>query len=194
MAQLKTGSTVNGIAIVVTNDSRLSDARTPLAHTQAASTITDFDTEVSNNEDVAANTAARHSHTNKTILDNTTASFTTADETKLAGIEEGATNYIHPANHPPSIITQDSSNRFVTDVEKSTWNNKASFKNGSSTFPAGTTHTVTDAFITANTLVTVIPTGTNTQNWIVDSTAGSFTITAEAAEPSSVTFDWGALK
>lgn len=32
--------------------------------------------------------------------------------------------YTHPANHPPSIITQDASNRFVTDAEKSTWNKK----------------------------------------------------------------------
>jgi len=33
-------------------------------------------------------------------------------------------NYTHPANHPPSIITQDASNRFVTDVEKTAWNAK----------------------------------------------------------------------
>jgi hypothetical protein len=36
---------VGGNAVVVTTDSRLSDSRTPLAHTQAASTITDFATE-----------------------------------------------------------------------------------------------------------------------------------------------------
>ncbi|WP_205728672.1 tail fiber domain-containing protein [Flavobacterium sp. GT3P67] len=35
-------------------------------------------------------------------------------------------NYTHPANHPPSIITQDASNRFVTDAEKATWNGKQS--------------------------------------------------------------------
>lgn len=28
------------------------------------------------------------------------------------------TVYTHPANHPPSIITQNASNRFVTDAEK----------------------------------------------------------------------------
>lgn len=33
-------------------------------------------------------------------------------------------NYTHPANHPPSIITQDASNRFVTDAEKANWNAK----------------------------------------------------------------------
>lgn len=48
-----------------------------------------------------------------------------ADKTKLDGVAAGANNYVHPANHPPAIITQDASNRFVTDTEKSTWNGKA---------------------------------------------------------------------
>ncbi len=38
--------------------------------------------------------------------------------------DDGAT-YVHPTTHPPSIIAQDSSNRFVTDAEKTTWNGKA---------------------------------------------------------------------
>lgn len=59
-------------------------------HTHTAADITDFDTEVSNNTDVAANTAARHSHSNKTVLDNTTASYTTGEQTKLSGIAAGA--------------------------------------------------------------------------------------------------------
>ncbi len=33
-------------------------------------------------------------------------------------------NYVHPANHPPSIIAQGVNNRFVTDIEKATWNAK----------------------------------------------------------------------
>ena len=47
-----------------------------------------------------------------------------ADKTKLDGIASSANNYTHPANHPASIITQDASNRFVTDAEKTTWNAK----------------------------------------------------------------------
>ena len=39
---------------------------------------------------VDANTTARHTHGNKDVLDATTASFTTDDETKLDGIEDGA--------------------------------------------------------------------------------------------------------
>ena len=33
-----------------------------------------------------------------------------------------AMSYVHPATHPASIITQDVSNRFVTDAEKGDWN------------------------------------------------------------------------
>ncbi len=40
-------------------------------------------------------------------------------------VNGAVTGYTHPANHPPSIITQDATNRFVTDTEKSTWNAKA---------------------------------------------------------------------
>jgi hypothetical protein len=53
-----------------------------------------------------------------------TEDFTTADMSKLDGIEPLANNYVHPASHAPSIITQDVSNRFVTDTEKGTWNGK----------------------------------------------------------------------
>lgn len=50
--------------------------------------------------------------------------MTAADKAKLNGIAANANNYTHPTNHPPSIITQDSNNRFVTDTEKSNWNAK----------------------------------------------------------------------
>jgi hypothetical protein len=52
--------------------------------------------------------------------------FTNTLKNKLDNVADNANNYTHPANHPPSIITQDVDNRFVTDTEKSTWNGKAS--------------------------------------------------------------------
>ena len=55
-----------------------------------------------------------------------TEDYTTTEKNKLSGIAENANNYTHPANHQPSIITQDTDNRFVTDAEKSTWNAKQS--------------------------------------------------------------------
>ena len=67
-----------------------------------------------------------------------------ADKTKLDNLDAGTdvtssgTNgnilvdgvetvvYTHPANHPASIIIEDSTHRFTTDAEKTTWNAKAS--------------------------------------------------------------------
>lgn len=46
-----------------------------------------------------------------------------ADKVKLNGIAAGANNYTHPTTHPASIITQNANNRFVTDAEKTKWNN-----------------------------------------------------------------------
>ena len=39
-------------------------------------------------------------------------------------ITNNITQYTHPVSHLPSIITQDASNRFVTDAEKSIWSAK----------------------------------------------------------------------
>lgn len=47
-----------------------------------------------------------HTHDNKAVLDKTTASYTTAEKTKLAGIADGANKYTHPTTsgnkHIPS--------------------------------------------------------------------------------------------
>jgi len=46
------------------------------------------------------------------------------DKEKLNSIEFSANNYIHPSFHSASMIQQDSDNRFVSDSEKTNWNNK----------------------------------------------------------------------
>ena len=51
-----------------------------------------------------------------------TEDFTTTEKSKLENIDENANNYTHPVSHPPSIIAQNSNNRFTTDTEKSKWN------------------------------------------------------------------------
>ena len=53
-----------------------------------------------------------------------TEDYTTAEKQKLAGIEEGANKYIHPSTHPASMIVETSEKRFVSDIEKATWNAK----------------------------------------------------------------------
>lgn len=50
--------------------------------------------------------------------------MSSSDKTKLDGVASNANNYIHPSTHPSSMITQDSSHRFVTDSEKASWNAK----------------------------------------------------------------------
>ena len=66
----------------LTNDSNL------VSDSNYVHTDNNFTTEYKNNVD--SNTLDRHTHNNKTILDNTTASYTTTEQTKLKGIEEGA--------------------------------------------------------------------------------------------------------
>ena len=56
---------------------------------------------------------------------------TTAEKEKLAGLS----NYTHPTSHPASMITQDSTHRFVSDAEKTAWNSKL---DSTSTIDGGT--------------------------------------------------------
>ena len=60
-----------------------------------------------------------------------TEDYTTAEKTKLAGLA----NYTHPSSHPASMITQDSTRRFVSDSEKTAWNSKL---DSTSTIDGGT--------------------------------------------------------
>jgi len=105
------------------------DARySQLGHTHTASQVTDFDAEVSNNTDVAANTSARHTHANSAVLAATTASFLTTDETKLDGIEAGAdvtdaanvaaAGAFMKATDDADDITEGTTNKLMTATER----------------------------------------------------------------------------
>lgn len=50
--------------------------------------------------------------------------MSSADKVKLDGVEKNANKYTHPSSHAASMITQDSTRRFVSDTEKNTWNAK----------------------------------------------------------------------
>jgi hypothetical protein len=64
-------------------------ANTAARHTHANKAL--LDTYDQTNANLADAVSKKHAHTNQAVLDGTTASFTTADETKLDGIEAGAT-------------------------------------------------------------------------------------------------------
>lgn len=49
---------------------------------------------------------------------------TAYDHSQSAHAPADANNYVHPANHPASVVTQDTNNRFVSDDEKAAWNAK----------------------------------------------------------------------
>lgn len=53
-----------------------------------------------------------------------TEDYTTAEKTKLAGIEEGANKYIHPASHPASMIVESTDKQFVSAADKAKWDAK----------------------------------------------------------------------
>jgi len=100
-------SKLDGIAAQATKNATDAQLRSRSTHTgsQAASTISDFQTAVSANSDVAASKAASHSHNNKAILDGTTASYTESKDSKLSSLQDGATandtdaNLKNRANH-----------------------------------------------------------------------------------------------
>lgn len=94
--------------------------------------------------------------------------------TKLGTVEVNANNYIHPATHQPSIIAQDSSNRFVTDAQITTWNNKQ--------------NTITDLPLTVggtyDTSTGFKPAGYNIPNGLVKTNAnGNIPTTTIPAQP-----------
>ncbi len=72
---------------------------TPAAHNHSASEVTDFDTEVSNNTDVATNTSTRHTHSNTAALSNVSG-INTGDETTatIGSLIRGALAKTTPAD------------------------------------------------------------------------------------------------
>lgn len=81
--------------------------------------------------------------------------YTQTEKEKLAAIEAGATNYQHPATHAPSIITQNASNRFVTDAQIASWNSKADAGLTGKTTVFNADGSITETLPGGSTLVTV---------------------------------------
>ena len=88
------------------------------AHTHVASEVTDFDTEVANNPDVAANTAkvsADGSVTSHSDVTNAGSGIiiSAAERTKLEGIETGAEVNDTPGREVITLVAQDITNGYV---------------------------------------------------------------------------------
>ena len=83
--------------------------------------------------DLKADGTALTSHTDNTIVHITAAERTTWNaKSDFSGNYNDLTNkptipsaYVHPSSHAATMITEDTTHRFVTDAEKTTWNNKS---------------------------------------------------------------------
>lgn len=75
-----------------------------------------------------------HTHSNYASTITTTGTGNAVTSISQSGntitVTKGATynNYTHPTSHPASIITQDSTHRFITDTERTNWNDANSKK------------------------------------------------------------------
>lgn len=109
--------------------------------------------------------------------------------------EQGMLNILHDVLLPYMIVASDFNGKSDVSYVDTQVGTKATYKNSTGTFTSGgITYQVTDAFITANTLVVISPTQTKVGTWTVSSASGSFTITSTATETSNVSFDWSAIK
>ena len=96
------------------NDSRLSDARIPTAHTHVKADVTDF----SHTHAVGDLPVATDGESNS-------AKIVRADDSRLSNARTPTSH-----THAPADINTDSGNRFVTDAEKATWNVKSNLALG----------------------------------------------------------------
>lgn len=109
----------------------LADTASQPGHTHVAADVTDFDTEVSNNTDVAANTAARH--TAVTVTDSAEIDFTltgqnitasliagSIDETKLDASVNASLDLADSASQPGHTHTAANITDFNTEVSNNT--------------------------------------------------------------------------
>ena len=102
------------------NDARLSNARTPLAHSHKKADISDFPTSMPASDVPAwAKAANKPTYTASEVGASPTNHNHDADYQPLGDYAEAS------HTHDASDITPDSTHRFVSDSEKSTWNSKA---------------------------------------------------------------------
>jgi hypothetical protein len=92
-----------------------------------------------------------HTHSNKAILDDTSASFTTTLKSKLDGIESGANNYTHPSGdgnlHVPATGTTNNGKVLTagSDAGSASWQTPAVAWSNVSGKPSSTPSNIDDA-------------------------------------------------
>lgn len=127
-----------------------------------------------NDPDFAANvTIALSNKVDKSIYSSHVTDYNThlsaADRVKFTSIEANSNFYVHPDNHPASIIITDANNRFINDSERTTWNAKANGNIASESIPGQMSPEM------VRKLNAITTTGKVTSDWNeTDEDAGSF--------------------
>ena len=113
--------------------------------------------------------------------------YTTAEKNKLSGIAEKANNYVHPSTHPATMIQQDSTHRFVSDDEKTSWNDANSKKHSHSN--KSVLDGITSALVsTWNTVTNKLDKTGDASNTTTSFTTASARSNISTGEKLSVTF------
>jgi hypothetical protein len=117
------GAQVNAVTSVATKTGAVTLVKADVGLGNVDNT-SDASKPVSTAQQTALNLKSDTTHTHGAATTSVAGFMSASDKSKLDGVATSANDYSHPANHPPSIITQDTNNRFVTDAEKTAWNAK----------------------------------------------------------------------
>lgn len=188
VADSVTWANVSGKPTIPTNLSSLADDSTHRVVTDTEKSTWNSKASTST---ATTSTDGLMSSTDKTKLDGVASdadkveSSLTNGNVKINGTE--TTVYTHPSNHSPSVITQDSSNRFVTDAEKTAWNAKSSFS-GSYT-DLTNKPTIPDITSLTNAVSTILTVSASSNTYTLDlSTALNFIIETTDTNAKTIAF------
>ena len=193
LANIEDGAEVNTVTSV---NSLTGDIILSTTNINEGNNLYYTESRVNANANVSSNTTARHSHTNKSILDNITESFTTA----LKNAYDGAVSAISSltaslSNKVDKITGKGLSTNDLTDALKSNYNTAYTNNHTHSNKATLDTYTQTEA----NLSDAVIKRHTHSNKTILDNTTASYTTVeetklsgiAEGAEVN-VNSDWNA--
>lgn len=112
--------------------------------------------------------------------------YTTAEKNKLNGIAEKANNYVHPTSHPANMIEQDTTHRFVSDTEKTNWDdaNDKKHTHSNKTILDGITSTLINTWNTVANKLDKTGDASNTTNTITTASTRTNLTTGEKLSTS----------
>jgi hypothetical protein len=149
---------------------------------------------ISGHTQVIDNTNARHTHSNNVVLNNTTASYTISEETKLAGIEELATTDQTDAEIKTAYENNTDTNVF-TDLNQTNLNNQSGVNTGDQDLSGIYTKVESDARFEPldTTILKNLDIGVTVQGYDIDTTKNDVSNTFTKPQSTSITSSSNAI-